>query len=122
MPLSYEDRQILDKSGFIEEEIDAFGDARAPDDTPQVINIQSGTWQDAIRSRLAWWNDKRNMGWPEVKIREALRRYYRQDEERSPWDFIKVEYRPPKRLTDYQDARQKRAKDTIEKGLRRYPK
>ena len=108
MPLSLDDVRILRRSGFLPWEIRKYNEAVAPDGTPQVINIHSKTWEAAITSRRAWVSDKIRRGWPRAQIAGAIMGYYVMKRERNPFDFIKIEYRPPKRLTDYQETVKKR--------------
>ena len=114
MPLSFDDARILRRSGFHPWEIKKYDEAVAPDGTPQVINLQTKTWQAAIASRRAWVQDKLRRGWSRPQIAGAIMGYYIMKRERSPFDFIKIEYKPPKQLTDYQEAVQKRVGKRIE--------
>ena len=113
MPLSIEDARTLRRSGFIAWEVKKYDEAVAPDGTPQVINLQTKTWQAAIASRRAWVSDKIRRGWPKAQIAGAIMGYYIMKKERNPFDFIKIEYKPPKKLTDYQEATKKRVEQRV---------
>ena len=107
MPLSMEDNLRLRGVGFTQYEVDEFNNATAADGTPQVINLESGTWQDMMRSRKEFvmaMADKLSKD----EIEARINRHYR-DPGHSPFDFVKREYRPPRALSDYSQARQARA-------------
>lgn len=117
MPLTNEDKYRLRRVGFLEEEIRAFDEAVDPAGKPQKINLDTGTWRDAMRSRLAWLRNMKRVGIPDDRIAAGIRRYYRMGSGRSPWDFLKIEYRPPRRLTDYQIALKSRQKAQVSRAF-----
>lgn len=41
--------------------------------------------------------------------------YYRKSKRTSPWDWVKLEYKPPKKLKDFQEAAKKRAEKRIKR-------
>jgi len=120
MPLGEGEKDYLRKSGFIQREIDAYDQAKAPDGKPIYVNIGSETWKKAIESRQDWVNERRRDGWDDWRINTALEGYYLLGRGRNPFDFIRAEYKPPQRISDYQEARRRRAEQRIASGLRRY--
>lgn len=120
MPLSLKDTLALSKAGFLPWEIDIFNKAEATDGTPQVIDIRSQAWRDMIKSRRAWVGHMRRvMHWPDNLIEDKINLWYRLKIGRDPWEFLRAEYKPPKRITDYQKARQARAEERVEMLYRR---
>jgi len=111
MPLSMDDNLRLRGVGFTQYEVDEFNNATAPDGSPQVINLDSGTWQDMMRSRKEWTMALANtLDASEIEAR--IDRHYL-DPGHSPFDFVKREYRPPRSLSDYAHARQHRAEAAV---------
>ena len=110
MSISSSDAEILRQSGFLESEIMELANAKttAGDDQPP-ININSPIWQSVIDSRKYWWIDKLDRGWTQAEIEEELRNYYRRDESRNPFDFLKAEYKPPKRANYMEILRRRKA-------------
>jgi len=107
MPLSMEDNLRLRGVGFTQHEVDEFNNATAPDGTPQVINLNIGTWEDMMRSRKEW-TMAMAAHFDKQEIEARIDKHY-QDPSHSPFDFVKREYRPPRALSDYAQARQARA-------------
>lgn len=107
MPLSMNDNLKLRGAGFTQYEVDEFNNATATDGSPQVINLSSGTWQDMLRSRKEWTMAMASK-FDKDEIENRIDRHY-QDPGHSPFDFVKREYRPPRTLSDYAEARQARA-------------
>ncbi len=56
------------------------------------------------RSRRRWVNDLHKLGWDDYDIKLKIMEYYAKGKGRSIYDFLKIEYSPPHRLTDYQQA------------------
>lgn len=98
--LSPRERRILAESGFLPLEIRMFNLATAPDGSRQDINFNSGTFQDMIRSRKAWVARRVKLGWTPDKIRKTLLGFYTRRGKKSPFDFLKLEYEPPRKLSD----------------------
>jgi hypothetical protein len=63
--------------------------------------------------------DKIDRGWTEQEIINELQNYYRRDAKRNPWDFIRAEYKPPKRK-DYMEIARARAASQISSELEGY--
>jgi len=119
MPLSIKDNLRLRDAGFTQYEVDEFNNAVAVDGTPQVINLDSATWQNMMYSRKQYIMDMIDEGLDKIEIENIIDDYYRMDRDRSPFDFVKREYKPPKGLTDYQKARTNRAERMTNKLYRR---
>jgi len=120
MPLSFDDTLTLSKAGFLPHEIKVFNELVASDGTPQVIDINSQAWQDMIKSRMAWVGHMRHVvGWPDNVIEDKINLWYKLKTGRTPLDFLRAEYKPPKRISDYQEARQARAEKQVERLYRR---
>ena len=94
------DEAKLKRSGFIQEEIEEF--------SAQNIDLGLPVWQDVINERKAWIIDKVDRGWSRDDIKQALSDYYAKGKKRNPWDFVKANYKPPKKI-DYLVAAKKRA-------------
>ena len=120
MSLSSYDAQLLMQAGFIEKEIMDLADAVTPAGTPQPpINLDSPAWQAMIQSRMEWVADKVNQGWSEWQIREEIMAYYARSGSRSPFDFLKLSYRPSKRV-DYFAALANQKARQIQSVMGRY--
>ena len=115
MALNIIDITRLRRVGFIEDEIDYFDRAVDPAGNPQHLDLDSKVWRNAMRSRSAWRREQRRRGVSDDRIVRAIRNYYAMGKGRSPFDFIRQEYRPPRKLTDYEKARKARAKAGVKK-------
>ena len=123
------DQLRLRSAGFMPWEITEFAEAKAIDNTPQVIDLTSETWKQAIETRENWIKSlkhysrtKLNRNLTYTDINRLLVNWLNQDKTRTPFDLIKAEYKPPKMLTDYQSARKKRAVASKQSLYRRRPK
>ena len=96
--------------GFTQYEVDEFNNAVAPDGLPQSIDLESATWHCMMISRKEFIMDMIKHGLTTIKIEKLINDYYKMDRDRSPFDFVKKEYKPPRGLTNYQKARAARAK------------
>jgi len=118
LSISSNDAERLRAAGFLDQEIYEIASATTPDGQQQPpIDLDSQVWQNVLESRVKWIEQKLADGWNEERIREEIMAYYRRGTSRNPFDFLKAEYRPPKRV-DYWEAmrRKKQAgiKNTIE--------
>lgn len=109
------DIQILRQHGFINYEIRQFMEAETPDGETQYVNIDTKPWQAALRSRRTWVLQMRKRSWANERIVRCILDYYVRGTRRSPWDFIKIEYRPPRKLTDYEAKVKSRIQQRIQK-------
>ena len=113
MTLSFEDAERLRLAGFIEFELEEFSTATTPSGQPQpAIDLDGEVWQRVLESRRDWTTDKIVRGWTRDEIENVIMEYYLTKEGRSPWDFLKIEYRPPEKL-DYKAAIRRRAGEEI---------
>jgi len=120
LTISAQNATRLIQAGFLESEVHAIAEAKTTTGTEQPpVNLDSPIWTAAIKSRREWWIDKINRGWTEHEIVNELQNYYRRDEKRNPFDFIRAEYKPPKKK-DYMDIARKRAAAQIAGELEGY--
>jgi len=120
LTISANDASRLRQAGFIESEIEVLANAITTKGEPQPpIDLDSPVWQAAIESRREWWIDKVDRGWTEHEIVAELENYYRRDSKRNPFDFIRAEYRPPKKQ-DYMEIARKRYAAQITSELEGY--
>ena len=108
MPLTNDDKTTLRRAGFIPWEIKKYDEAVTPDGKPQHTNLSTATWQAVIQSRHAWMTDKLQKNWSRQQIAGAIMGYYIMQRGRNPYDFLKIEYKPPRKLSDYQEVNQRR--------------
>ena len=120
MTISTFDAQRLRESGFLEAEIMAIAEAKTAkgEDQPPV-DLDSPIWQSVMESRRDWRVDKISRGWTEYEIVSELQNYYRRDSRRSPFDFLRAEYKPPQKK-DYMEIVRKRAAAQIARELKGY--
>ena len=112
--LTVNQKKILTNAGFIQKEIEEFDNAQTPDGKPQDNNFESGTFQSMIKSRTKWVHDLENRGWNIVQIVIQIKRFYTLKAGRSPFDFLKTEYHPPKKMNLVEVmASRKSAKDNV---------
>ncbi len=120
MSLTSYDSERLSRAGFLDYEIQQLASATAPDGSPQPsIDLSSPAWQSTLESRISWVQDKVGRGWTKEEIENTLMNYYSGASDRSPWDFLKAEYRPRKRV-DYLTALANRKKRIIQNALGEY--
>lgn len=110
--LSDEAKDTLREAGFTKMEVGMIDSAQAKDGSPQDTDISVGVWQSVIESRKDYIGRLGDEGWEDGEIQDAIDSYYEGDEA-NPWDFLKIEYRPPKKLTDFQYAAAQNAKRRI---------
>ncbi len=120
MTISASDASRLREAGFIEEEIMAIANAKTATGGDQPpVKLDSPVWQAVMESRREWWIDKVERGWKEYEIVNEMQNYYRRDNKRNPYDFIKAEYKPPKKA-DYMEIVRKRHANEINRELKGY--
>jgi len=119
MSLSQADAKRLLTAGFLQHEIDELAGAKDAQgkDQPPII-LERPVWQSVMKSRQDWWIDKVNRNWTEDDIHREIMGYYERNSQRSPWDFLKAEYKPPKKV-DYIEARRKKAEAQVEEIYKR---
>lgn len=115
--LTSHNRTLLRNAGFIDIELQKFESADAFPNGP-LENFPA--WMTMMDSRREWVEDKINRGWTEDEIERELANYYRHDSRRTPFDFLRAEYRPPKKSRDYQNMITRRNKNIIKEELPNY--
>jgi hypothetical protein len=106
-------KKMLLEEGWIPSEIIEFSRATAG-------NVGSGTSQRHVvkqniafnskpflamrRSRRRWVNDLQKLGWSDYDIKLKIKEYYSKGAGRSVYDWLKISYAPPHKLSDYQRA------------------
>lgn len=108
--LSNDQKQYLFKMGFSSNEIRSLDEK---DNNP--IDLNSPQWESTITSRQSWFLDKIEKGWTDNEIYAAIQSFYNKDKNRTPWDFLKAAYRPPKKV-DYFTAIKNRTKTNPERA------
>lgn len=71
--------------------------------------FDSAPAEAARQTRINLVRDLLKQGWTKKQIRENIFDYYKRSKERSPWDMIRAEYKPSKKV-DYKDYRAKARK------------
>lgn len=117
--LNQAQKMYMYKNGFLLSEIKAFANARTPDGKRmQNLNFASAPFQDMIRTRIAYVEKLKHQGWNDMQVRQRINMLYtRKNGKTSPWDFLKIEYRPGKTMTDISWATKLKAKSRISRTL-----
>lgn len=108
---------ILKREGFIKSEIEAFSNARAPDGTLQDFAFNSKTFLAARKSRRKYVADLKEQGWTKPEIDRKIRQYYGLKAGRTPYDFLKLSYSPPRLITDFMDAVRRKIRARVTRTL-----
>lgn len=77
--------------------------------------VTSKPFESMLQDRLKWIHQCQQIGWSGHKIGQALKDYYKLEADRSPFDFLKIEYKPPQQLSDYAAAIKLRAETRIKR-------
>ncbi len=117
--LTAKQKKILLDTGFLPDEIKQFDAAKTPDDKQQDLDFDSAPFQAMIESRRKWILNLKKRGWNNAQIIIQLKRYYALKSGRSPFDFLKLEYRPPKKLTDFVEATKVHIRSRVSRSLGR---
>jgi len=111
--LSKREKQMLLSEGFLPSEIYAYSHATAGSIgntkakrhiVTQNFDFNSRTFRAARRSRMRWVRDLKSLGWTDGEIKSKIREYYDLGSKRSPFDWLKLAYAPPHRISDLQSA------------------
>lgn len=106
-------------AGFSKEEAEelVFGKKGVKVNWSRVYKSKPG--QAARKTRTAWITDLRRRGWTWPQIRKEREAYYTRNKRRNPFDFIKAEYKPPKKVdyVEYRGRQRLRAKGKTRRGL-----
>lgn len=106
--LSEEAKKTLEEAGFTKMEIGII-DRSETKGTPQQTDISAGVWQSAIESRKTFVGRMADEGLDAGDTQDMVDEYYAGEGEATPWDFIKIEYKPAKKLADFAYATAQRA-------------
>jgi hypothetical protein len=111
------ERSNIIAHGFLPSEADAFINAKGgfehnvKADFDKIYN--SVPFQKMLADRSVWVTKLRSQGYNGNQIQGSLRHYYALKGGRSPFDFLKIEYTPPKVITDFLFASKVRAKARV---------
>lgn len=102
-------------AGFLSAEVRelVYGSKGVSVDAEAVFKSRSAA--TARFHRGDWIRSLRDRGWSNKEIIREARAYYIRDTKRSPWDFIRAEYKPRQRkdFRDYRTAARARAKAKV---------
>jgi len=96
--LNRKDKELLKSSGFLKSEIEEINKG--------YVNTSSYTYQNMVKSRSQWTKSMEAVGWNKQQIAARIRHWYKSKKDRSPFDWLKIEYRPANKLTIKQLAKQ----------------
>lgn len=120
MSLSFEDAGILRSAGFTEWEIAKLAEGTRPDGTPQdPVELNKPMWLKVLKSREEWIADKIERGWSAEQIEDNISSYYARSPKRSPFDFLKAEYKPVGKRDFWAEIRH-RAQNKVKASLKGY--
>lgn len=88
----------LRRAGFIPREINEFQWAVSENGKPYVTDLESPVWRDVIRHRKEMIAKLDEQGWSRAEIAAGIERFYTMRGKFSPFDWLKIEYRPLKRV------------------------
>ena len=118
--LNTQQRNILKKGFWSDYEIRQFTLAKAPDGvTLQDFKFNSATFLQARANRENWAKELKTRGWSRKEILGRIDHFYSLRSGRSPFDFIKESYKPPKGITRYADAIRRTIRARIDRSLGR---
>jgi len=122
MPLNRNQKKLLMEDGFLPSEIRAFsqatgGNVGAGDSerhvVKQAVAFNSKPFLAMRRSRRRYIKDLKQLGWNDMEIRAKQVEYYRKGSGRTPFDFLKLEYEPVHKITDFQDSVRRKIRSRI---------
>ena len=96
-------KKILYNGFFTVKEIEEISKMKTPDGSLQEVNINGDLWKAVRKRRMADVNHLRSQRYSDVQIRAMLGRLARAKDAPTPWDFLKIEYKPAKLVKDYQE-------------------
>ena len=94
-------RNLLIKEYFTPWEVRQYNLSKSPDGTLQDFDFNSKTFMAARRSRQKWAEDLKKAGWKRQEINMKIMQYYNLKAGRTPFDFLKLSYRPHKVVSDF---------------------
>ena len=93
--------------------------ARAPDGSPQIVDLSKGVFKKAIQERQLLVKRCLKLGMTYRGIEKMLESFYFQNPNLSPWIWIRKEYKPTQQTKNYiglfersKERRQKATSDT----------
>jgi hypothetical protein len=120
-------KQMLRDDGFLYSEIKALdkakggstgGGAVKKNVVPQHLDFNSKPFLAMRRSRRRYIKDLMKLGWSQQEVSLKIKEYYRLGK-RDIFSFLKIEYSPPHRLSDYQDAVKRKNRSRISRTFGR---
>lgn len=103
--------------GFLPSEADAFIHAKGGFEHNVQSDFQkiydSAPFQKMLKDRQSWVSKLKDQGYSNQAVQGALHHYYNLKGGRSPFDFLKIEYVPPKIISDFLFAAKVRAKARV---------
>ena len=91
--ITREDFRYLASKGFLLKEIDKLNNAKTPSGDYQKIDLTLPVYRDWIASRAKFVRKARRKGMSAQKIRARIKRLYIRKNYKTPFDFIKEEYK-----------------------------
>lgn len=101
--------------GFLRREIEAFDNATTRDGRLQDLSYHSYTFEAMVESRIRYWQRLTRLGWSRQKILSRLAKFYKRGG--SPFEFLRLEYKPPEAVTEYVYARYHAARSRVSRVL-----
>ena len=100
---SYEMKSAMRRCGFLPLEIDSFMKAKVPGASGKMQDVvkigNSKPFNDMLKHRATFCMELKRKGIGKVEIMSRIKQHYNNsDKKNSPWDFLKAEYRPPRKL------------------------
>ena len=104
--LTPEQRSELAANHFTKEEIDKLNSDLT--ERPQVLNLNTATWQDTMNRRRNWYNTQTRTGISSDQIKNQIKAWYRASTENTLWALLRAEYQPPNKIKQLMDALKRR--------------
>jgi len=107
-----EAQQVLTSAGFLPKEIRELFSAHGV-----VDMLNSQPFKEMMRERRRWVKEMRHAGMSTRQIMDSIKEWYSRDEKRSPFEFLRREYKPPLKVTrtEYREAIRRRANRQVKK-------
>jgi len=109
---------------FLPREIKGFdeaigGDIASGHRVPQKLKFNSKPFRAMRNSRKQWVRDLKKKGWTTDQVMQQVAAYYSLKAGRNPFDFLKMEYKSLKKLTDFIDAVKRKVRSRVSRTLGR---
>jgi len=101
------DVKKLRKAGFTDWEIGTLNENLRQ--RPQVLDLTTIVWQKVLRRRTALIDKWVKSGKSLEQFNKKIMSYYTSTRKASIWDWVKIEYRPSRKVKDFTAALAKRA-------------